>query len=219
MNVHHHPHESSLMDYVAGTASPQISFVVAAHLCFCPICRERVKEIEALGGAMLDQLPEAEMSPNALDDVLALLGDVDIHEPKDPVKPPILQGNLPAPLAEIFPGGYEKISWKSTAPGIKSFALPGFQLESGTLRLLKIAPGVTLPEHSHTGTELTLVLQGSFSDELGRFKAGDLADLDDDVQHLPIADAGEPCICLVATEGPLKFKSLVPRMLQPIIGI
>jgi len=219
MSIHHHPHEASLMAYVAGTASPQVSFVVAAHLCFCAECRKKVQELEAVGGVLLDELPEVQMSTGALDEMMAML---DTESPKTlavQAKPPILQNNIPAPLLELFPNGYDQVSWKSVVPGIKSHTFSGIDLEAGTLRLLQIAPGMTLPEHSHTGTELTLVLQGSFSDEMGRFKAGDLADIDDDVHHQPIADTGEPCICLIATEGPLKFKSFVPRMLQPFIGM
>ena len=89
----------------------------------------------------------------------------------------------------------------------------------GTLRLFKIAPGMAIPLHTHNGNEMTLILKGSYSDELGRFKAGDVADLDNDTDHQPIADTQEDCICLIATEAPLKFKGLLPRLMQPFIGL
>jgi putative transcriptional regulator len=85
--------------------------------------------------------------------------------------------------------------------------------------LLYIPPGQAVPDHSHNGLELTLVLQGSFSDETGRFGVGDLEIADQDLEHTPIADAGPPCICLAATDAPLRFNALLPRLLQPLFKI
>ena len=57
---------------------------------------------------------------------------------------------------------------------------------AGKLRLLKVAPGHGIPEHGHGGAELTLVLRGSFHDETGRYARGDVADLDETVEHQPV---------------------------------
>ena len=89
----------------------------------------------------------------------------------------------------------------------------------GSVRLLYIPPGQAVPDHGHNGVELTLVLQGSFTDETGQFGVGDLEVADDDLEHTPIADMGEACICLAATEAPLKFNAFLPRVLQPFFKI
>jgi len=62
------------------------------------------------------------------------------------------------------------------------------------------------------------VLRGSFTDEIGRFAAGDIADLDDQIEHQPLVDSAEDCICLVATDAPLKFTTLLGRLMQPMTG-
>jgi len=67
--------------------------------------------------------------------------------------------------------------------------------------------------------ELTLVLQGRFDDETGTFGVGDLEIADEDLEHTPIAGAGDPCICLAATDAPLRFRTFVPRLLQPLFRI
>jgi putative transcriptional regulator len=67
--------------------------------------------------------------------------------------------------------------------------------------------------------ELTLVLQGSFSDETGHFARGDLEVADEELEHTPVADGGEVCICLAATDAPLRFNSLMPRLFQPLFRI
>lgn len=76
-----------------------------------------------------------------------------------------------------------------------------------------------MPDHGHKGREMTLVLQGAFSDADGRYGRGDVEIADDAVQHTPVAEAGQDCICLAATEAPLRFRSLIPRLVQPFFRI
>jgi putative transcriptional regulator len=85
--------------------------------------------------------------------------------------------------------------------------------------LLYIPAGAAMPNHSHNGMELTLVLQGAFSDEIDHFARGDVELGDEDLHHTPVADPGVDCICLAATDAPLKFNSLIPRLLQPFFRI
>ena len=85
--------------------------------------------------------------------------------------------------------------------------------------LLRVEAGRKVPEHSHGGQELTLLLRGAYRDRFGRFAAGDIADHDEDVEHQPIAEPGEDCICLVAVDAKLSFRSRVVRFLQPLFGL
>ena len=90
---------------------------------------------------------------------------------------------------------------------------------AGHLYLLKIAPGKAMPEHGHGGEELTMILAGSYRDCFGTFARGDVADLDEHVEHSPVVAGDEPCICLVAAEAPTKFKSFFAKLAQPFLGI
>ena len=36
---------------------------------------------------------------------------------------------------------------------------------------------------------------------------------------VPTADEGDPCICLAATDAPLRFNAFMPRLLQPLFKI
>jgi putative transcriptional regulator len=85
--------------------------------------------------------------------------------------------------------------------------------------MLKGAPGLKIPPHTHTGTELTCVLTGAFIHEGGRYAAGDCDDADDHVAHSPVIDEGEECICLVAMQGEIQLTGLVGRLIQPFIRI
>jgi putative transcriptional regulator len=135
------------------------------------------------------------------------------------VKPRVADPIVPAPLAAYLGGGLDKIQWRILAPGLRQFEIVPHDLMRGAnLRMLRIAPGKKLPRHGHTGTELTLVLRGAYSDELGQFGRGDVAETDEDIVHEPLSAREEVCICLIATEGPLKFDSLIARAFQRISG-
>ena len=73
MNVSHHPHDDLLMSYAAGALSESWSLAVATHLSFCPECRASVQLAETVGGVLLADTPDQELSPNMLDKVLAVL--------------------------------------------------------------------------------------------------------------------------------------------------
>jgi putative transcriptional regulator len=85
--------------------------------------------------------------------------------------------------------------------------------------LLKARGGIVVPEHGHNGEEWTLVLRGRYQTECGYFRIGDMDIADENIEHQPSIDQDEECICLVVTEGPIRFKSLVSRMAQPFIGL
>ena len=91
--------------------------------------------------------------------------------------------------------------------------------KAATARLLYIPGGQSVPDHGHRGMELTLVLQGAFRDETDRFGPGDVEIASEDVEHTPVAENGEACICLAATDAPLRFRSLIPRLAQPFLRI
>ena len=110
------------------------------------------------------------------------------------------------------------LRWRTLGRGAAQMIIPTGD-ETATLRLLKIPAGQPVPEHSHRGIELTLVLDGSFSDEVSTFARGDIEMADDSLMHQPKADAGKDCICLAVTEAPLRFKSRLLRLIQPMLGI
>lgn len=215
MSTHHHPDTSSLVSYAAGSLPDSQSLVIASHLVTCRQCQKTVASAEQLGCVLLDEQPVIPMSESARDDILTMLDSVEPDVPQS-----FFRGNpdaeIPVPLQPMLGEHFDDLHWKTMAPGMKQFMMP---CDEGTLRLLKISPGVCMPVHGHTGSELTIVLKGSYSDELGRFRTGDVADLDPEIRHQPVVDGNEECICLTATDAPLKFVGLVPRLLQPFFRI
>jgi putative transcriptional regulator len=62
--------------------------------------------------------------------------------------------------------------------------------------------------------EMTLLLAGGFSDETGHYLRGDVALADPSVDHRPVADPGEDCLCLAVTDAPLRLTGRFGRYLN-----
>ncbi|MEM9105360.1 MAG: ChrR family anti-sigma-E factor [Pseudomonadota bacterium] len=223
MRVHHHLDDASLMRYASGDLDPAFCTVVASHLAMCDESREAVRLAEAVGGACLHQIPDAEVSDDALARISQMI-DADMTQERAPeAEAPIVAANsgtsdVPLPLQRLIGDSLDNVDWQWLVPGVQRHRIELAGTDS-SLFLLKINPGRKMPEHGHGGTEMTLVLRGSYSDTLGKFGPGDIADLDEHVEHQPVVDSDEPCICLVATEEPTQFKGLVSRLMQPLVKI
>lgn len=207
--IHHHIPQTVLDDYRVGTLPHAFAVVVAAHLSLCDKCRARHEVADLLGGALLANEPQAALNPDLR---ARVLGALDTPPPAPPVRG---SGVFPAPVMAELGGGPPR--WRMLGGGIRQQILAADQ--TGSLRLLYIPPGKAVPEHGHRGLELTLVLQGSFADSKGEFRRGDVEVAHDDIDHQPLAGAGLPCICLAATDAPLRFHAMLPRLLQPLFRI
>ncbi|MCE8510461.1 ChrR family anti-sigma-E factor [Ruegeria pomeroyi] len=208
--ITHHIPDAMIAAYAAGNLSHAFSMVVASHLSFCRECQAALGAHQSAGGALLEQSERASISGDLKANVMALL---DAPVTPEPVYD--ATGIYPGPVMQALKGGAPR--WKTLGMGVRQSIL--FEGDGGSARLLYIPAGQAVPDHTHNGLELTLVLQGSFSDETGRFAAGDVEIGDEDLEHTPVADAGDPCICLAATDAPLRFNAFMPRLLQPLFRI
>ena len=215
MTMRHHPGDEILLSYASGDLAEPLALVVATHLALCPKCRAAVDRLEALGGVLLERI-DAETDDdavldNAIDAAIARSARLsDAPAPRRAFDP-----LFPQPLLDYIGGGLDRVTWKTLAPGIRQ-AVVARNAEGATARLLWVAPGRSILEHTHRGTEMTLVLQGSYTAGGQRFVRGDLEQADETVlDHHPVAGPEATCICLVVNEAPLKFRGLLGRILQP----
>lgn len=211
----HHPKNTTLADFAAGTLDEGRSLVVASHLAMCGECREFVSSLEEAGGQMLAEIEPVAMADGAAARALSLLVDeqAELHPAaRKPAAMPVWQPEQKTLL------GYELGPWRWVAPGLHHRVV---KVPAGDTRvfMLKAVPGLKIPDHSHTGTELTCVLSGAFIHEGGRFAAGDCDDADQDDGHRPVIDGDEDCICLVAMQGQLKLSGVLGRLMQPFVRI
>lgn len=211
-DIQHSVPDDVLMGYAAGSLAKAFDLVLATHVSLSDDARARLETFEALGGAVLEDLEATDVAADSLEQTMAKIrGAAPIERPAPST------GTFPAPLQSIVGGDEDAVRWRSVGRGVKQCVLHAD--EGGTARLLLIPAGRAMPAHSHHGTEMTLVLKGAFRDEDGVFTRGDLELADTHTNHQPVAEPGEDCICLIATDAKLKFQGLLPRMAQPFLGI
>ena len=212
--IRHHLTDDILMGYSTGGLSEAFSLMVAAHVSLCDECRARLDAFDSIGGAVLeDQSETAELADDSFAATMALIAGTAPEAPA-PVRAP---GILPEPLQDYVGGDVDQIRWRPVGMGVKQAILKTSAQASA--RLLYIPAGAAMPDHGQHGTEMTMVLQGAFSDEHDTFARGDVEIADQDITHTPVADISEDCICLAVTDARLKFNSLLPRLAQPFLRI
>jgi putative transcriptional regulator len=175
-----------------------------------------VSEFEAVGGAVLSELDPTPLADDALARVMARIDETAARVSEARLANVLARAEVGIPLpAALDACGIGP--WRWVAPGVRwsKVSVPGDA--SANLMLLKVAAGKRLPEHTHTGREYTHVLSGSFSDDRGRYAAGDFDEADGDVEHQPVVDAAGECVCLAAIEGRMLLRGLIGRIVQPFV--
>ncbi len=220
--IRHHIDDEMLMRYAAGKLSEGWSVAVATHLALCPSCRNSLGVYEAIGGHFLEsEKPDSDVEVVARSwDQLKARIDAGESDKVIPFRQSAGAGDtlLPEPLRSYVDhaGG---LVWRRLGAGGAAQMIVATGDETTTMRLLRIPKGQPVPEHTHTGVELTLVLAGSFSDEISTFRRGDVEMADTEILHTPRAGDDENCICLAVTDAPLRFSSKLMRFLQPLLKI
>jgi putative transcriptional regulator len=214
MTIRHHLTDKILMAYSAGDLPEAFSLVAATHLSMCDECRARLGAFDALGGAVLDDCAAAPMDDDGIEAAIARITGL-APEPRRQPRP--RTPGLPGPLADYVGGDLSAVKWRPLGMGVRQAILPTGREASA--RLLYIPAGQAMPDHGHRGTEMTLVLQGAFCDVADRFGPGDVEIADQATEHTPVAEDWADCICLAATDAPLRFKGLIPRVAQPFFRI
>ncbi len=212
--IKHHLTDELLMAYSAGTLPEAFNLVVATHISMCDECRARLMSFDAIGGGLLEE-NTVDMGADSLAQTMALIAAKQTM-PLD--NSPVIQDSVfPKPLQDYIGGDLSAVKWKRAGLGVRQAIL---NTEKGaTARLLYIPAGSAVPDHGHRGLELTLVLQGAFRDDVDHFGKGDIEVAGEELDHTPIADIGEDCICLAATDAPLRFNSFLPKVAQPFLRI
>ncbi|NNK78202.1 MAG: transcriptional regulator [Litoreibacter sp.] len=221
--IKHHLTDKILLGYAAGTLPEAFSLVVATHISMCDECRARLGAFDAIGGTLLessDDLMDGNMPAVDFDATLERIeagsGDEEA-EKSAPIEAPESASTLPVALQNYIGGDLDAVKWRPVGMGVRQAILKTSR--SASVRLLHIPAGTAVPDHGHHGTEMTIVLQGAFRDEFDRFGPGDVEIATEDLEHTPVAEEGVDCICLAATDAPLKFNGLLQRIAQPFLKI
>lgn len=216
MTIAHHPPEDLLADFATGGLGEAEHLVVSVHVAQCARCRRFVEVMEHLAGAAIEDAGAAPLQPNAFRAIMARIHADPAAEvaESEPAVPDPEDDELPPLLRRCRIGQRRRV-----APGVS--LRPILLRDAGAARafLLRSGPGTRMLEHTHTGSELTCVLKGSFSHAGGRYGPGDFDVGDDAVNHRPIVGGEEPCLALVAMTGDLRMKGLLGKLVGPFVRL
>jgi putative transcriptional regulator len=232
-----HPTDAMLHQFALGDLDPAMAIMVSSHLEWCETCQQRVSWLEAtiaeqqLGSATLssqkmvggegeggESSHQAASLNHLLNTLMAKLADetamreAPAHDEAQAIKLALKdhQFVLPRALARHR----EQIGPWSRLPGQlqrASVAVGG----ASKMNFIYMAEGSALPEHSHKGQEITLVLSGEFMDEQGLYQPGDFIVRTADDKHTPQTVASQSCLCLTLLDAPLHFSSGLATLLNP----
>ena len=208
--------ELILSEYTSGSLGEGQSAIVAAHLTLCPESRKMANLLDTIGAVTFESNASSSSSNDSSKNILndstlqKVLKNIENTEQID--SPNTISKNMndfiPKPINEKLPSHYSDLKWKRMGKSIRYINLDVKESDV-SMKLLKIAPGTKIPGHSHEGNEYTLVLSGKFSDKFGSYERGDVTVRDEQDTHEPFVDGDSECVCVILTEGPLKYKGLV----------
>jgi putative transcriptional regulator len=216
----HHINDDMLLAYAAGTLDRAASLLAATHLSLCLFCRTNLIAMEAVGGALLEDIAPEPISEATVGEVLSRLDAQGAGQraasPKVDAKS--LAGTLlPRCLLSYLPKDLNDLQWNRLSPGIKYSEM--LKDANGTrVGLIRAAAGASVVEHGHSGEEFTVVLSGGYRDGAAQFRRGDIQSVDESVIHKPVTDTGGECLSLVMISGPIKPTPLIARIFHFFTG-
>ncbi|WP_440873901.1 ChrR family anti-sigma-E factor [Thalassotalea sp. PLHSN55] len=222
--IKHHPKLALIQSFVDGELPASLSAGIAIHADMCPVCQEKIAQLtEQMASASFEQAFLHTFAVEDGDDI-AQVAEPDFEQMLAEITESDQQDAVVAkPLKQVSLGGEQYTLPKALthvelagSANIGKLTRARCQLNEGEIHssLLHISPGGSVPEHTHKGFELTVLLAGSFSDDSGEYVAGDFIMLDGNHTHHPVSEKG--CLCFTVANDALHFTQGINKLLNPI---
>lgn len=235
-NIRFHPLSETLQRFASGDLDPASSIMISTHLEYCPHCRQLACSIEDSQAAavLASETPEVEhagtqntiapLSPDLMTMMHAIMTtsepdvEPEIESGDDSVSAgmptALILGDKTYPLPRALQRHRDRIGPWSRLPGkLKRAAVDVGGPQK--MNFIYMDSDSALPEHTHQGQEITLVLAGEFYDDQGTYRPGDFIIQTSANQHVPKTRSGQDCLCLTLLDAPLHFTSGLATLLNP----
>ena len=209
--------DALLLDYATGALSRPLEILVETHLAMNEKSSRSMRMLMQLGGILLEDSEPISLSEDALHNVMSQLGQFDTDTDDMFIKVSTHSEWLPHPIASYVPKSDCKQSWRRAGIGILETDVD-FGEAGGNAKIYRIASGTSVPIHTHTGAEVTLVLSGGFTDETGSYGPGDIAIQEAGGEHQPVADDDGECVVLAVNEGDIRLTGPIGRVLNLLVN-
>ncbi|OCH70295.1 ChrR family anti-sigma-E factor [Vibrio splendidus] len=230
--IKHHPNAAILKDFVDGTLADSVSLIVSSHVELCEHCQQQVSMLTAQAADSVFesdtsafendtsglQLSDCEMDALLSDDEefdFDAIDQITADSSQAIEVTPEVQQVTVADTTFTIPRALNSVARKDWMNlGKISRARLDFDDEAHHTSLLHIDKDGQVPCHTHKGFEITLLLEGSFEDEMGVYNKGDFIWLDGDHTHQPATKEG--CVCLTVSSDALYFTKGVSQLFNPL---
>ena len=212
-----HPKYLDLQAFSAGNCQPAMALVISAHVDMCPQCRNDCVDIQAeLANKIFIQPPHVEPLGNQYTSMMSNITALPTVHTSAPVEENTsieLDGKffeLPRTLRRHVKntGNWSRLVGKL-------WLAPVDLGEIGRANFMYMEKGGRVPEHTHKGTELTLVVNGQYGDGISEYESGDFTIMDSNHNHLPHSQADNGCLVFTIVDQPLHFTAGIARLLNP----
>lgn len=212
----YHPDTLIITAFAAGTIDSAEGLCIASHVQQCADCRHQIKQLETVGETFFMQPSALSVTKGAKENALKAIRQA--KQVKSMRKTPRTSSSVPRVLSKWIPNGYDELDWQTITREISTFDLTKNK-KGPKVSLLKVKAGARMPHHRHSGKEITVILQGSFSDEDGIYSEGDYLVRETHENHSPIASKDKDCICLTLLDGPIELTGFFSKLLNPILRL
>ncbi|MEZ8693195.1 ChrR family anti-sigma-E factor [Vibrio splendidus] len=230
--IKHHPNAAILKDFVDGTLADSVSLIVSSHVELCEHCQQQVSMLTAQAAdtvfesdtsAFENDTARLKLSDSEMDAFLAddeefdfdAIDQITADSSQAIEMTPEVQQVTVADTTFTIPRALNSVARKDWMNlGKISRARLDFDDEAHHTSLLHIDKDGQVPCHTHKGFEITLLLEGSFEDEMGVYNKGDFIWLDGEHTHQPATKEG--CVCLTVSSDALYFTKGVSQLFNPL---
>ena len=164
-----HPDLELITEYAAGSLSLAQGACVSIHVNQCRRCQRIAGQLTDLGASLFEALEPAPVGDAQLNAVLARLDD---EKPLEYAHSKSSASSTPAILQRLMRGDFSDLNWRNIGSALRISYLKTGDPDH-EFALYHIRAGGRIPEHTHRGTEMTLILEGGFSDANGSYHKGD----------------------------------------------
>ncbi|MGC9493538.1 ChrR family anti-sigma-E factor [Vibrio genomosp. F10] len=238
--IKYHPSDALLEEFVSGKMVASVAVIVSSHVEMCHECQEKVAkltenaamcafgvsdpwlegeqtQVDLRKGAQFENSRfEDEYLPEQQTSAIDLIQSITDTPQAQAMSMPITVTEIEVSGTRVsLPNAIRSLSvneWQGL--GKISRARLNLDDEKRRTSLLHIDKGGHVPSHTHRGFEITLLLQGSFKDEMDTYHAGDFIWLDAKNTHTPTTQDG--CVCLTVSSDSLHFTQGVSQLFNPL---
>ncbi len=225
--ITHHPTQALLTQYVAGNLPAGLAIAITAHAELCNTCADTIKKMEASQARLWHDDDESHRVCDVSGSVAVIDAQVD-SERFDAMFDAITVDELTESPMQVERKVISVCDERITLPKSLSSMTPQKWLSIGKISrarydlnedewrssLLHIQSEGEIPEHTHNGIEVTLLLDGDFEDESATYVPGDFILRDKQHVHSPRTRSG--CLCYTVANDSLHFTKGISKLLNPI---